>query len=327
MKIRCEDRHGNKNPKDYVIRTCLSPEQNIDKPHILDQDPVDGLFKNNATSVDFSIYTHEPAECRWSLQDKDYLLMENSFDCENNPKTDLRTRAGGSFKCDSDTQIDSNNLTIYVRCKDQPWLEQDEKRNTMDKSYVLKLTRSSPLKIDSVTLNNNRELRFGTIPAEIKVEVKTSGGGYNGKSRCSYLSGNFYTEFRDTYGKTHAQVFDKYTDTSGRYSMSIICEDSIGNTASETSDFIITIDNSAPKVTRAFRDGTKLKVITNEKAACYYDYKWCGFNIEGADLMSIGFSTSHTVEWKPGATYYIKCKDTWGHLDSGCSIIIKPEEI
>ena len=75
---------------------------------------------------------------------------------------------------------------------------------------------------------------------------------------------------------------------------------------------------------RAYHEGDKLKLATDEKAECYYDFNSCFFNTNNATLITTGFSNSHSADWKRGLTYHIKCADVWGNKKQGCTIKILP---
>jgi hypothetical protein len=329
LKIRCEDFHENKNPKDYIIRTCIMPELDVTAPKILDYDPKDGLFVYDAETFDFAVYVDEPAECKWSLENKEYDLMEREFDCYNDPVDGLIARAGGSFKCTSDITTNKQSETIYVKCKDQPWLKNTENasdRHVTETGYQINLSRTLPLVIDEISPKDGDVVRDGTEPATLDVKVKTSGGGYDGDAICKYLMfGTVFADLRETGGTTHEDSFNRIY--GGDKKLLIKCEDSVGNKAYENSSFTVEIDRKAPNVVRIFRKDNSLRLITEEKAACYYDYNSCNFNTDNASSMSIGLSTVHNAKWSPGVTYYIKCEDSWGNWDSRCSVIVKPEEL
>ncbi len=323
LKIRCEDTDGNKNPVDYVIKTCLMPEKDIFPPIVMTYDPLDNLTNHNSSEQKISIYTNEPAECKWSSMDKDYNNMENYMECENEPE-DVKPRG---FECSTNLAVNSENITYYARCLDQPWLkgtENESERHAMEKSHVISLKRSEPLEIISLSPKDNEVLTFGTEPASLKVEIKTSGGGYNGNAECSYLFEENWITLADTFDDEHEQIFNQFS--SGKKELNIKCEDIIGNVAYETSNFKIDIDNTAPEVVRAYYELNNLKIITNEPAVCYYDYYGCNFDVDNASSMTFGLSTTHSTDWEVGKTYYIKCIDTWRNWKSGCSKIIKPGE-
>lgn len=322
LAIRCEDTDGNTNSVDFTIRMCLAPGDNLFPPYVTDYNPLDNLTEYSATEQDISIYTNEPADCKWSSEDESYDDMADEFDCDNGPY-EMKPRG---FECSATVPMPAEkmNVTYYARCKDQPWLPEDnETRNVMSDSHIITLGRGSELKIDSISPSDGKTLTFGSPPISVDVLVKTSGGGYNGIAECSYHIGENYISFLNTYDTEHSQTFDQFD--SGDKILKIKCEDAVGNTAYGTSEFTMEIDSIAPIVTRSYISGSNLNILTNEKAVCYYDLDRCNFNINNATAISIGFGTSHSFAWETGKTYHIKCKDTWGNYESSCSTIVKPE--
>lgn len=323
LRVRCEDTDGNKNPRDYVIKTCLRPEKDIFPPIILSYDPLDNLTANDATEQEISIYTNEPSECKWSSNNREYDLMENDFECENEADEILPR----GFKCSATVPVETDNVTYYARCLDQPWFKgtvNESDRHVMNSSHIISLERSDPLEITSISPEDEEVLTFGTEPATVEVDVRTSGGGYDGNSQCFYLSEGNWIQFVDTFDNKHNQIFNQFS--SGDKTLNVKCEDIIGNVDYETSEFEIEIDNAAPEIVRAYYENGELKVVTSELAVCYYDFYICNFDIENASSMSFGLSTSHSVDWQVGRTYHIKCTDTWRNWESDCSRVIKPGE-
>ena len=318
IKIRCEDIDGHEDTKDYIIRACVKPTQDVNTPRINSYSP--NKTKYNAENQKVFVYTNEPAECKWSKQDKDYQAMENQMYCENNI-TDYTYKG---FRCNSTFPINYNENIFYIRCIDKPWETDLSKRNTMTESEVIQINKSGELKIDSISPNDNEEIKSGSEPAIAVVNVTTSGGADNGNAICYYKFGRWIA-FRNTGEKTHSQILD--TLTKGKKEIEIKCEDSVKNTAEAVSKFNIKIDNKAPEIIRIFKDDSgNLQIITDEDSKCYYDFKTCNFENNESRRMEIGLSKTHSVEWNPKLTYHIKCIDAWNNWKSRCSRIIKPGE-
>ena len=105
---------------------------------------------------------------------------------------------------------------------------------------------------------------------------------------------------------------------------------SVGNNATEDVRFDLKIDNSPPKIIRAYYESGELNLATNEPAKCYVSFNkisQCGFNIKDAESITPTFSTAHSVKWETGKTYYIKCKDLFDNQNSGCAIKINPSDL
>ncbi len=326
MYVRCQDVFGNYNPAEYVIDLCLRKGPDRTAPLILATTPATGSFiKYNQTNENVTAYINEYSTCRWSKQDKDYDLMENSMNC-------IRGLAeGDNFGGICNSMI--GNLTasennIYIRCKDKPELaginESERNKNTQSYQLILKKTMNA-LSITRIAPNGT--FSFGSEPMSIALEVQTSGGAENGKSACSYFWNNRAILFRYTLAGTHRQVLDGMV--RGNYNILVRCEDIAGNYDEERARFNLVFDNSPPVVTRAYDSGGSLYIVTNENSECAYTnnilaYPNCQFSFENGTKMSGGFSQEHTTAWDISKTYYIKCRDAWGREPAGCSIKAMP---
>ena len=248
-----------------------------------------------------------------------------------NCRDDIDERTLRGWQCNGNVPIRDNETTYYIRCLDQPWLNesQQEKRNFNRESYSFKLKRSiNALQIDSVT-PNEQIISVGTEPASVSVVVKTS-GGVDGTARCGfYWQNSSLIDFaQGLWTNVNKQTFQAIF--SGVYELPITCVDLAGNTAESKSSFTVQIDNKAPEATRVFREDNNLVVITDEEAQCRVStnspvkgesgcaYEW----INGTSMGVKG--KSHSIPWKAGTTYYIKCQDKFDRgPGTSCTIQIK----
>ncbi len=327
--VRCRDYHGNTNIDEYAIRFCANTGPDLTAVNHLLTKTIpknNGYLKFGSDKLNLTININEPAECRYSYTaNTEYDDMADEMTC----KTGINEREIQGWPCKAeldDLNKEANN--VYIKCEDQPWFkgtENESKRNVNQQDFIYTVSKSnSALKIDSITPNGTIEKGFE--PVTLQLKIKTSGGSENGKAVCKW-GGNENggrVGMYNTNSSSHSQ--DLVGWNSGRHIVYIDCEDSAGNKASASTEFTVDIDNEAPQVIRAFYDSEKLKIITDEPAACYYGFYRCNFDIENATQMEIGLSTIHTADWNIGRTYYIKCTDTWENWESGCSRIIKPGE-
>ena len=325
LYTRCQDRFGHYNSAEYLIDICLKPGPDKTSPLITRTEPISPAYSSyNSSSKQVSIFTNEPADCKYSKQDKKYADMENSFQCDN----DCNNAANG-WECSATfTNLSKGENKFYIRCKDQPWLtgENESKRNENAQSYIYTVKSSeSALRIDSISPNGT--LKFGSEPIVIDLEATTSGGAENGRAVCEYKFGDNaqFISFFDTYATYHKQVFNQLT--RGNYNVYVRCHDVAENTAEKTANLNLEIDSNAPIVTRVYNSGGSLYIFTNENSECAYStspsYASCGFIFENATQMSGGFTQEHSTEWTGLQTYYVKCRDAWGNSASGCSIKVK----
>jgi hypothetical protein len=325
LYVRCKDKSGNEAVRESVIEMCVGPGNDISPPRIRRGQPVLEDIRFDSTGENISIYTSEPAECRWDLEDKDYEFMESEMFCAN----DLDEQTIFGWQCFTEVPVVGEKNIYNIRCLDQPWLNESEKvgdRRSNSKSLPFNLTRSSEnLKIVSIS-PMNETLVFKTDPATVEVIVKTE-GGVDGNAQCFYEFNGNKIPFLDTYRKVHRQPFNEFL--RGNKELNIVCEDVAGNVASETSKFRIEIDTNAPDVTRAYVRAGNLFIGTNEDAECRVSkikevkkVDGCGFNFEDGEKMS-GTGQKHTLDFEPGITHYVKCKDELDNVPGRCSIILK----
>ncbi len=325
--VKCKDIAGNANLRDFAINYCVKQGPDMTPASVLSHDPALETVAFGTTNTSINVYTNEPASCKWDIIDTDYTLMTGEMECRDD--IDERTLRG--WQCNGNVPVRDNETTYHIRCLDQPWLNetQQEKRNANHESYSFKLKRSiNALQIDSIT-PNEQTLFFGTEPASVSVVVKTS-GGVDGSARCGfYWQNSSLIDFaQGLWTNVNQQTFQ--TIFSGTYELPISCVDIAGNTAESKARFIVQIDNKAPEVTRVFREGNNLAIITDEDAQCVAStnlpvkgasgcaYEW----INGTSIGVMG--KSHTIPWRAGTTYYIKCKDRFDRSPgTSCTLEIK----
>ncbi len=344
LYVRCQDRSGNINQREFTINFCLKPGEDLTPPIVTGRSPVSEYVRFNAEELNATVFVNEPSECKWSKNDLDYNIMENSFSCD----TDIADQQLLGWTCNTKFNVPNNDTVYYVRCKDQPWLIDEtenqsaqiivtngtdrngrpiytvinstfnKKRNIMGESYLFNIKRSqSELKIDYVDPENETVVA-GVQPVSVKVEVKTS-GGVNGKAKCTYRFGETDIAFRDTFGNVHKQVFEQFVP--GNYSLPIRCEDQAGNVAERVTKFRIELDTTPPMISRVYNNNGNLILITNENAECAYSFNSCSFNFNNATMMA-GDEKNHVSDLENSA-FYVKCKDRFGNMPGGCSIVVR----
>ena len=263
--------------------------------------------------------------------DQDYDNMETEMDCDQHV---WEMNNNMLYKCNTvltDLQDRQDNL-FYFRCRDQPSLGNSLDRNTNTQSYSYNLIGTQPLDIID-TKPNKTIIDTGTL-AEVYLEVKTNNGYNHGDSWCFYTSTeqateDDYVEFFETGTNIHKQRLDL---PEGSYHYYIQCVDLGGNADYDDIVFDVEIDGEPPEVVRIYRDGSNLRIITDEKSTCSYSNNEdveCDFQLEDGINMPHADSTDHYAEWVQGKTYYIKCKDQNNLRPEGaesCSIIVKPQD-
>ncbi len=302
--VRCKSINGFKNPTAYTIKTCVKPGPDLTAPRITRIIPNNNDYiKYGEIEKDIFFWTNEPADCKYSIEDKDYDNMENSVSCQ----TDLEDYGLYGWTCNTTLTGLNTNTKFYIKCKDQPWLSEiNESRNKMMESYVYELQKSeSKLIIEDFRPIDSDEIFSGIEPVDLEFKLKTSGGA-DGTAFCSWEGNGYSDDFTETDSIFHSYPFPAYR---GAYNINFLCEDAAGNTATAETSFKVKIDSSGPRITRIYYDAG-LKIWTNEQAECRYDFKR-NFKWDEAEIMS-GDGLEHTADWQL-RTYYIQCKDEYGN--------------
>ncbi|HVY01205.1 MAG TPA: hypothetical protein VHA12_00375 [Candidatus Nanoarchaeia archaeon] len=331
LSVRCRDANGNLNEDEYTINFCVSQGPDTTPPIVEGTSIESGSpVQFGADSVPMEVYTNEPSTCKWSLQDKDYLEMENTMTCANNAaqvNADLQYTCAGNFTgiANQETQ------KFFVRCQDQPTAAENE-RNTMSESYIVSLRGTIELSLLSAGPNSTTiSASTSTVPVELFAQ--TDDGADQGKAVCYFSpSGNAgsYLEFYETGDISHKQTLQL---SSGNYTYAIRCIDAGGNNVETSVNFNVAMDNRAPEVTRVYKRGDDaLQIVTNEDAQCVYSKTSCNYEIEDGLAMTYPSAEQqrvHLTQWKAKSAFYIKCKDAYGNMPSpnSCSIVVSGSDI
>jgi hypothetical protein len=323
MYVKCRDVQGNPSPPGYEffkIAMCVNSANDLIPPVILTI-PSNGTYvRKNATQIGIRVYTNEPAECRWSAEDKQYDLMENNISCLNQPAE--ITLLG--YLCGAVMNTNANKNTIYIRCKDQPQFagKNESKRMANFQSKELTLLKAeSPLDILSIAPNSDFETT--TLVNLVALKALTSGGA--GDVLCSYSFTGYENMilFKDNNGDEHEQVFDGGL-TPGNYKIYIKCEDITGDFAVREARFNIIYDANPTEIARIFTESDALKLLTLKDRECKYSTDnevKCSFNFNLG--RAIGIGKTHTIEFEKGKINYVKCANKFGEVPEGCTIIVK----
>ena len=316
--VRCQDYNGNgKDGAEFNIRTCMGEGPDRTAPAITDAKPGSGSYAgSNTTTMNVSILVNEPSECRWGKNNLDYGSMPHQFDCE----TGLTAGPLG-WKCTTNlTDLNFGENQFYFRCKDNPHLLGEEGRNANQQGYSYIVNRVKD-KLIIIKASPQEDIISGKLLNTVTLEVETLQGAEQGKARCDWnYNGGAYTPMFETYSTVHKQVL---TDRpAGVYPIGITCEDAAEDIAKVNLTFALRIDASPPVVTRAYKSGEELKILTSEIAECRYSFTGCNFKFEDA-AQFVDDEKEHTTAWKTDVAYYVVCRDRWGNLPKDCSIRVK----
>ncbi len=332
LYIKCKDANGNENAVPFVFNFCVEKGPDVTPPIIEGTSIANNMpVQSGLTETNLEVYINEPSECKWSKLDLSFKNMENQMVCSSHiyEMNNLML-----YKCTTKLTglIDNKDNEFFFKCIDQPLLKGTDKENDrreMQQSYKFTLKGTLPLNIISVNPKNDTIKGSGNT-VELYLELETDNGYNNGDSWCSYsITGNEkdYILMYETGTNKHKQRLDL---PAGEYKYYFQCVDLGGNSDKVSTTFKVDIDTQAPVVVRVYQDGSKLKIITDEKSTCSYQNnkeRKCNFKIEEGTSMTYANSTEHFSEFKQGKTYYIKCQDVNARQPNpvDCSIIVKRE--
>lgn len=322
--IRCIDssEKGNYNTAEFVIKLCVESGPDGTAPEIYGTN-LDIYNKayvaNEQESVDVSVYTDEPATCKWSTQEKTYDEMENTM--TNCKQSIFEMNADLTYSCLTTLTglKDNTENKFYFKCK-------DTSGNLNKQSHVLTIYGTEPLIIDSVSPNNGT-IKDSTTAVKVTLEVETSAGAEEGIARCYYSDtgdDNDYVQFFNTDSYEHSTDLNLQ---SGDYEYHIKCIDAGGNSDTEMIEFEVETDNTAPTVVRVFYNGNdELEIITSEEAECVYSKESCNYLFNDGLKMSTENNLKHSIDWNTNSNYYIRCQDDYGNQPASneCNIILRP---
>ncbi|MEM0465785.1 MAG: hypothetical protein QXW97_03760 [Candidatus Pacearchaeota archaeon] len=307
--IKCKNLDGIENPNAFEIKLCVDPAPDLTPPYITKTIPENGAkIKYGINEINVNVFVNEPANCKWSKEDKSYNEMENFLICNNY----LGNYTIYGFSCFANFNQLKNNTKFYIRCQDL-----SDNKNNMTASYIYELSNSkSELLIKNIYPSPGEEIYTGTLPFDLNLRLETSGGAEDGKSICMWEGNGFGPDlFTQTNSSFHSYQW-KYA-ISGDYNLNFKCEDIAGNIAENSTFFSLILDDSGPKISRIFnKEG--LKIITNENAECRYSFNK-KFLFENSSIMS-GNSIEHVSEWKIN-NYNIQCIDNFGNKGNIFKII------
>jgi len=319
---RCMDSSGNSNTANFIFKFCVDQSPDTTAPLIVSTNPLDkSPFAYNETPMDIpvTIYTNEPADCKWSHRDQAYEDMENQMDCA---KDLLDINAQMLYSCTSDLtglkNMEENKF--YFRCE-------DEQGNANAESYKFSLMGTRPLVIDFVKPNQTT-IKDATQSIKITLEAQTSAGYNKGEATCEFgnaedgIVDDLFTPFW-----TYKHSYDLWL-TEGDYNYFIRCYDAGNNFDIKNASFSVETDTINPLVVRAYNEQGYLKIATNEESECVYDTKDCSYLFEDGIEMTKINNITHYVPWDTEITSYIKCQDKYNNrpAPNQCSIVVRAFE-
>jgi len=167
-------------------------------------------------------------------------------------------------------------------------------------------------------------IKDSTDAVKVTLEVKTSAGYNDGEARCYYKSADDergqYILFAETgNSNVHTQELDFL---EGNYEYDIRCVDLGGNPDEAVIKFSVETDLTPPRIVRAYKDSSYLRLITNEEASCVYGTDSCNYPFsDGISMTQLnekprslvtggaGFLGSHLCEYLMAKGHTVICMD------------------
>lgn len=307
LYVRCTDSAGRKNVQEYAINFCVSPEPDRTAPILSGFNPQSPAYVSlNATLKNVNFFLNEPGECRWSDQDIAYSAMNHDATCG----TELAEGTALGWSCNVTLPTPtSGDKTFYLRCSDQPFLENATGRNTNQQSTAYTLKKSTtPLRI--VSAEPHGTITTNGLPAHVDLQVTTAGGVDALTRTCSFQWGGKSILFLETGTNTHRQR-NLNLFAGGNYTIPIDCIDGAGNDAHTDVRFSVFVDSQGPFITRAYNKNG-LTIVTNEKATCAFKLDSCSFDFTNGTRMD-GDGLVHTTSLTSDLVYHVICRDVFGN--------------
>jgi len=321
--IRCQDEKPNVNPTPFLFSFCVEQGPDKEEPEIIATSiPETSPYVSYDTEkIDFKIGVNEPSYCKWDTQDKSYDDMINVMSCgENASEMNLQML----FECSTTlTGIQKGDNPFYFKCKDR---SENENKNKQPYIFTIKRTQEK-LIIDDTYTSPKETVRGSTELVKAELKVKTKLGADEGIAWCEFGETEDYEGryMLKTGSYEHSQELPL---EEGTYKYYVKCVDAGGDVAKTTIIFDVESDQGAPAITRVYKDGNELNIITNENAECVYsnDKKLkCGYLFTDGITMTSYDNVEHSAGWDTSLNYYIKCKDEYGNLPEGdCNMVVRP---
>lgn len=319
--IGCEDGAGNFNAIPMNLEVADTPD-GVPPTIIEFIPPTNGFAKFNTTDKEIKFRLDEPAECKWSFEDKPYNLMEESFACDSLPSEQVTLNGAYCTGILRNVTLDIGKSTkYYIRCKDQLILEGKEnelyKRNVNERSFEYLLRPSLDFEIAEVYPLPGNFLVKREI-GNITYSIKTKDGADRGRAQCEWRlrfgdEATRWQYFTKTNSSNHEVVLTTLKDEN--YIVDVRCEDVAGNKANVSSELNVIVDTSPPLMTRIYNDRGNIRIVLNEPATCKVMNKGsCQMVSSNGTLMSSSNGrTEFTTQMVKATNFIVRCEDDFGN--------------
>ena len=306
LYIKCSDYNGNTNERDFFIRFQVDTTPDLTPPEVVYTSLAEGTHLSYGVNVtSFSLYTNEPAQCRWDTEDASYDIMNYEMECSQSELAQL-SQYFGTYPCKADLEgVSNENINyFYFKCKDRVG-------NTNEESFRFS-TKSSEDNLYITSLEPTGTIYNDTI----NIEVTTEGGAQNGVALCAISTEtNIFSEmplFLETNSTYHEQELNLF---KGEYTLYVTCQDRAGNQATNSSQIEIDIDTKSPSLINFYIDEIFQELVfeTSENTLCEFGTQPFTFG-EGSDIGG-EYTPTHSISIG-SPVYYIICEDEFNNQGS-----------
>lgn len=321
LKVFCEDASTNRNKmaRPFIISFETAPEPDFTPPVLRSFNPPNGkaFVPYGITEKDVVITLNEPADsfggCRFSDESGvSYEKMTRMMSCTPGGLSEGPKCTG---KLTNLVEDEDNNF--YFRCRDKSGNANQEdwpQEGGVSVPYIVKASPS--LNISSIQCAHYDGPDCSVIyDKEFNLSLTTQEGAENGISVCSFNN----IIFLQTNSTEHFQPGLRLG--TGNHVLKISCYDIAGNTASQDINADVRIDNAAPVIKSIYSDDSTIKLITDEKANCKYEFNKTEFNFNNATSMTGENNYLHSfIAESKGAI--IQCSDRFGNIGGAVNVYL-----
>ena len=210
--IKCTDEAGNVNDEDFFIKFAIDTETADTIPPIFLSSEPENNSKIGVTTqfIPMTVYQNEPSDCKIDEKDLPYDLMTQEMNCVSS-YYETSPQNGGSYECEITIPFDQQNITRYIRCRDNPFTITNyaltfiasENFTTAQPSPYLNLTEQNKVRISSSLLREQTKIETNTTAVDLTIHI-------NDRQRCKYdhNASMSYEEMKETFNDCQFSTYD-----------------------------------------------------------------------------------------------------------------------
>ena len=187
-----------------------------------------------------------------------------------------------------------------------------------DDGYIV--VGTEPLNITNIKCRHSLGEDCGTIyDSKFDFSIDTVGGAKGGEAGCEWALGSYDFDvfdepggiFEPEFAKTHTEK--DFSSETGEINIKFRCKDVADNVAEKSVAVNIQKDETPPKLTKVYKNGGRLNIVTDEVTSCYYiAEKSTDFKDKSEFETDDGLE--HSIDMSEGNNFYrIRCEDKFGN--------------